>query len=73
MTVMAAAVVIATCFLLGMLIGVSATGHTMRRRIHRNGTERREIHMAFAALAEARAALADERRDLDRRRRLLDD
>ena len=58
MTIIVGVVVIATGFCLGMLIGITVTSHHMRRRIHRNGIERRE--------------LADERSDLERRRRLLD-
>lgn len=72
MTVVVGAVVISTCFCLGMLIGISVTNRHMRRRVHLNGLERQEIHAAFDELAAERALLADERWELDRRRRMLD-
>ncbi len=57
----AGVVVLATCLCLGVLIGISAANHHMRRVVHRNGQERREILEARAELAEQRAAFALQR------------
>ena len=55
------AVVVATCFCLGALIGISAANHRMRRVVHRNGQERRQILEARSELAEQRAAFTQQR------------
>ena len=72
MIVVVGVVVVASGFCLGMLVGICGTNRLMRRRIHRNGRERQEIHAAFAELAAARETLAVERDDLECRRRMLD-
>lgn len=65
-------VLIATGFGVGVLVGIEATNAVTRRRRRRYGRRRREMTEAFDDIAAQRAELADERWDLERRRRMLD-
>ena len=54
-------VVVATCFCLGMLIGISLETRRRRTDDHRRGLARREMAEERAWLAEERAALLYQR------------
>ena len=57
----AGAVLVATCFCLGMLLGISMETRRRRTDDRRRGLARREIAEERAGLAEERAALAEQR------------
>lgn len=73
MSIVIGFVVVGSCFVLGVLIGTTVSGHLLNRRIHRLGAEHRDLDVARDELAEQRAHLVDQRLELEViRRRLLE-